>query len=76
VATWSSDAINLYDLGNTHVVFENTVIETWSDVFLLSNNSGDSITHSTCVTNPADILLLAIDLCTFKSITTPGLATN
>jgi hypothetical protein len=70
VATWSSDAINLYDLGNTHVVFENTVIETWSDVFLLSN------THSTCVTNPADILLLAIDLCTFKSITTPGLATN
>ncbi|PNP39177.1 hypothetical protein TGAMA5MH_08854 [Trichoderma gamsii] len=40
VANWSSDAINLYDLGNAHVVFENGFIESWKDAFLSSNTSG------------------------------------
>ena len=40
VAGWSQDAINLYDLGNAHVVFENGFIESWKDAFLSSNGSG------------------------------------
>lgn len=40
VAGWSQDAINLYDLGNAHVVFENGFIESWKDAFLSSNSSG------------------------------------
>jgi monoamine oxidase len=37
VAHWSVDAINLYDLGNAHVVFENGFIESFKDAFLSSN---------------------------------------
>lgn len=40
VANWSLDAINLYDLGNAHVVFENGFIESWKDAFLSSNSAG------------------------------------
>jgi monoamine oxidase len=40
VANWSLDAINLYDLGNAHVVFENGFIESWKDAFLSSNSEG------------------------------------
>jgi monoamine oxidase len=40
VAGWSTDALNLYDLGNAHVVFENGFIESWKDAFLSSNTSG------------------------------------
>ncbi|KAJ8480759.1 hypothetical protein ONZ45_g15545 [Pleurotus djamor] len=40
VACWSEDAINLYDLGNAHVVFENGFIESFKDAFLSSNASG------------------------------------
>ena len=40
VANWSEDAINLYDLGNAHVVFENGFIESWKDAFLSSNDGG------------------------------------
>jgi len=40
VAGWSEDAINLYDLGNAHVVFENGFIESFKDAFLSSNKSG------------------------------------
>jgi len=40
VASWSEDAINLYDLGNAHVVFENGFIESWKDAFLSSNDGG------------------------------------
>ncbi len=39
-AHWSQDAINLYDLGNAHVVFENGFIESFKDAFLSSNNGG------------------------------------
>ena len=39
-AKWSQDAINLYDLGNAHVVFENGFIESFKDAFLSSNNGG------------------------------------
>lgn len=39
-AGWSPDAINLYDLGNAHVVFENGFIESFKDAFLSSNNEG------------------------------------
>lgn len=42
VAGWSQDAINLYDLGNAHVVFENGFIESWKDAFLSSNEQGGS----------------------------------
>lgn len=42
VANWSEDAINLYDLGNAHVVFENGFIESWKDAFLSSNDAGDA----------------------------------
>ncbi|KAE9392621.1 FAD/NAD(P)-binding domain-containing protein [Gymnopus androsaceus JB14] len=41
-ARWSPDAINLYDLGNAHVVFENGFIESWKDSFLSSNQGGES----------------------------------
>ncbi|KAL9574019.1 hypothetical protein ACKAV7_001795 [Fusarium commune] len=34
VAKWTEDAINLYDLGNAHVVFENGFIESFKDAFL------------------------------------------
>lgn len=37
---WSPDAINLYDLGNAHVVFENGFIESFKDAFLSSNEQG------------------------------------
>ena len=40
VALWSQDAINLYDLGNAHVVFENGFIESFKDAFLSSNQGG------------------------------------
>ncbi|KAH7096619.1 hypothetical protein BKA62DRAFT_775029 [Auriculariales sp. MPI-PUGE-AT-0066] len=40
VAKWSEDALNLYDLGNAHVVFENGFIESFKDAFLSSNQSG------------------------------------
>lgn len=40
VAGWSQDAINLYDLGNAHVVFENGFIESFKDAFLSSNDQG------------------------------------
>ena len=39
-ARWSQDAINLYDLGNAHVVFENGFIESFKDAFLSSNDQG------------------------------------
>ena len=39
-AGWSQDAINLYDLGNAHVVFENGFIESFKDAFLSSNDQG------------------------------------
>lgn len=39
-AKWSQDAINLYDLGNAHVVFENGFIESFKDAFLSSNDRG------------------------------------
>ena len=39
-AQWSQDAINLYDLGNAHVVFENGFIESFKDAFLSSNDQG------------------------------------
>jgi monoamine oxidase len=39
-ANWSQDAINLYDLGNAHVVFENGFIESFKDAFLSSNDQG------------------------------------
>jgi monoamine oxidase len=42
VAGWSEDAINLYDLGNAHVVFENGFIESFKDAFLSSNQGGDA----------------------------------
>ena len=40
-AKWSQDAINLYDLGNAHVVFENGFIESFKDAFLSSNDQGE-----------------------------------
>ncbi|KAH7174174.1 uncharacterized protein B0J16DRAFT_403721 [Fusarium flagelliforme] len=40
VAKWSEDALNLYDLGNAHVVFENGFIESFKDAFLSSNDGG------------------------------------
>ncbi|KAG7421629.1 L-amino acid oxidase Bs29 [Fusarium oxysporum f. sp. rapae] len=40
VAKWTEDAINLYDLGNAHVVFENGFIESFKDAFLSSNKGG------------------------------------
>jgi monoamine oxidase len=40
IGNWSLDAINLYDLGNPHVVFENGFIESWKDAFLSSNAQG------------------------------------
>jgi monoamine oxidase len=40
VAGWSQAAINLYDVGNAHVVFENGFIESWKDAFLSSNSQG------------------------------------
>ncbi|KAF4999916.1 hypothetical protein FGRMN_2154 [Fusarium graminum] len=40
VAEWSEDALNLYDLGNAHVVFENRFIESFKDAFLSSNKGG------------------------------------
>ncbi|KAF8314682.1 FAD/NAD(P)-binding domain-containing protein [Clavulina sp. PMI_390] len=43
VAGWSQDAINLYDLGNAHVVFENGFIESFKDAFLSSNGSGTRV---------------------------------
>ena len=39
-AQWSQDTINLYDLGNAHVVFENGFIESLKDAFLSSNDQG------------------------------------
>ena len=39
-AKWSLDAINLYDLGSAHVVFENGFIESFKDNFLSSNDQG------------------------------------
>ena len=39
-AQWSQDALNLYDLGNAHVVFENGFIESFKDAFLSSNDEG------------------------------------
>jgi monoamine oxidase len=39
-AKWSQDAINLYDLGNAHVVFDNGFIESFKDAFLSSNEGG------------------------------------
>ncbi|USP81354.1 uncharacterized protein yc1106_08628 [Curvularia clavata] len=38
-AKWSQSAINLYDLGNAHVVFENSFIESFKDAFLSSNGT-------------------------------------
>jgi monoamine oxidase len=40
VGKWSQAAINLYDVGNAHVVFENGFIESWKDAFLSSNSQG------------------------------------
>jgi monoamine oxidase len=40
VAGWSLDALNLFDLGNAHVVFENGFIESFKDAFLSSNDQG------------------------------------
>nr|RBQ99276.1 hypothetical protein FVER53263_00096 [Fusarium verticillioides] len=40
-AGWTEDAINLYDLGNAHVVFENGFIESFKDAFLSSNEGGE-----------------------------------
>ena len=40
VAGWSLDALNLFDLGNAHVVFENGFIESLKDAFLSSNDQG------------------------------------
>ena len=39
-ARWSQDAINLFVLGNAHVVFENGFIESLKDAFLSSNDQG------------------------------------
>ena len=39
-ANWSQDALNLYDLGNAHVVFENGFIESFKDAFLSINDQG------------------------------------
>ncbi|KAF9760881.1 hypothetical protein IL306_004090 [Fusarium sp. DS 682] len=41
VAGWTEDALNLYDLGNAHVVFDNGFIESFKDAFLSSNKEGD-----------------------------------
>lgn len=40
IANWSESALNLYDVGNAHVVFENGFIESWKDAFLSSNSHG------------------------------------
>ena len=40
VVGWSEDAINLYDLGNVHVVFENRFIEPFKGVFLSNSSRG------------------------------------
>ncbi|KAI1658254.1 hypothetical protein F4813DRAFT_357865 [Daldinia decipiens] len=40
VAGWSEDALNLYNLGNAHVVFDNGFIESFKDAFLSSNKEG------------------------------------
>lgn len=40
-ANWSLDAINLFDLGSAHVVFENGFIESFKDAFLSSNDEGE-----------------------------------
>ncbi|KAI9691985.1 MAG: hypothetical protein M1820_009637 [Bogoriella megaspora] len=39
-AGWSQDAINLFDLGNAHVVFENGFIKSLKDALLSSNDQG------------------------------------
>ncbi|KAF4498665.1 L-amino-acid oxidase [Fusarium agapanthi] len=41
VAGWTQDALNLYDLGNAHAVFENGFVESLKDAFLSSNKGGD-----------------------------------
>ncbi|WZH41912.1 Amino_oxidase domain-containing protein [Fusarium acuminatum] len=41
VAGWTEDALNLYDLGNAHVVFDNGFIESFKDAFLSSNKGGE-----------------------------------
>lgn len=41
VAGWTEDAVNLYDLGNAHVVFDNGFIESFKDAFLSSNKGGE-----------------------------------
>ncbi|KAM0228293.1 hypothetical protein ACHAPO_010837 [Fusarium lateritium] len=41
IAEWTEDALNLYDLGNAHVVFENGFIESFKDAFLSSNKGGE-----------------------------------
>jgi monoamine oxidase len=38
VANWTDAAINLHDVGNAHVVFDNGFIESWKDAFLSSNS--------------------------------------
>ncbi|GKT47753.1 uncharacterized protein ColSpa_07934 [Colletotrichum spaethianum] len=40
VAGWSDDAVELYDLGNAHVIFENGFIESLNDASLSSNQVG------------------------------------
>ena len=39
VAHWSADAINLYDLGNARVVFENSFVQSFKDALLSSNGA-------------------------------------
>ncbi|KAF4426507.1 putative L-amino-acid oxidase YobN [Fusarium austroafricanum] len=41
IAHWTEDALNLYDLGNAHVVFDNGFIESFKDAFLSSNKGGE-----------------------------------
>ncbi|KAF4946490.1 hypothetical protein FGADI_11128 [Fusarium gaditjirri] len=41
VAGWTEDAINLYDLGNAHVVFENGFVKSFEDAFLSRNKGGE-----------------------------------
>lgn len=64
-AKWSEAAVNLYDLGNAHVVLQNGFIESWKDGFLSSNldkddgmmqlqGGMDMITNAFITPNPDD----------------------
>jgi monoamine oxidase len=44
VAGWSEDAVNLYDLGNAHVVFENGFIESSRTLFCPATRAARNLT--------------------------------